>query len=135
MLELKISFGTFFGLRTRRILIDLTRVNDLSKHKAYLSYFSDKLNGYNINEQTILCFVCNSYICLRTFLQDETVPLEDQKMVKKVILSYPASQAYNHHHATAAVGNVNGRCSWQLPSANRNEKRRLRLSKFECSKI
>ena len=42
MLELKISFGTFFGLRTRRILIDLTKVNDLSKYKADLSDFSDR---------------------------------------------------------------------------------------------
>ena len=53
---------------------------------------------------------------------------------KKVILSYPASWAYNHH---AAVGSVNGRCSWQLPSANRNEKdvwdcQNLNVLKFDC---
>ena len=41
MLELKISFGTFFGLRTRRILIDFTKVNDPSKYKVDLSFFSD----------------------------------------------------------------------------------------------
>ena len=43
MLELKIFFGTFFGLRTRRILIDFTKVNDPSKYKVDLSFFSDKL--------------------------------------------------------------------------------------------